>query len=115
VCRWLLELRDRCDSDVIPLTQGFLAHMVGVQRTTVTQIASKLQASGAIRCRRGRIRILDAAKLEGDACECYGRVKLLVDTISPPLVCEPALPEPGIPEPGMEAPEKVSGALGAAS
>ena len=89
VCRWLLELRDRCESDVIPLTQGFLAHMVGVQRTTVTQVASKLQASGAILCRRGRVRILDAAKLESEACECYGRVKLLVDTISPALVCEP--------------------------
>jgi CRP-like cAMP-binding protein len=88
VCRWLLELRDRCGSDVIPLTQDFLAHMVGVQRTTVTLIASKLQAAGVIRCRRGRVQILDVAMLESAACECYGRVKLLVDTISPALTSE---------------------------
>jgi CRP-like cAMP-binding protein len=89
VCRWLLELRDRCESDVVPVTQGFLAHMVGVQRTTVTQVARKLQAADAIRCRRGQVRIIDPAKLESAACECYGRVKLLVETISPGLASEP--------------------------
>ena len=68
VCRWLLELRDRCGSDVVPLTQGFLAHMVGVQRTTVTLVASKLQTAGIIRCRRGKVRILDGEKLENAAC-----------------------------------------------
>jgi CRP-like cAMP-binding protein len=77
VCRWLLELRDRCDSDVVPLTQTFLAQMVGVQRTTVTLVASRLQAAGIIRCRRGKVRVLDAAKLEHSACECYSRMKKL--------------------------------------
>jgi CRP-like cAMP-binding protein len=81
VCRWLLELRDRCDSDVIPLTQGFLAHMVGVQRTTVTLVASKLQAAGVIRCRRGKMRILDAEKLEHAACGCYGRMRDLRESL----------------------------------
>jgi CRP-like cAMP-binding protein len=77
VCRWLLELHDRCNSDVVPLTQNFLAHMVGVQRTTVTLVASRLQTVGIIRCRRGKVRILDGAKLEHSACECYSRVKKL--------------------------------------
>jgi CRP-like cAMP-binding protein len=81
VCRWLLELRDRCNSDVIPLTQGFLAHMVGVQRTTVTLVASKLQAAGIIRCRRGKVRILDAEKLENAACGCYGRMRELRESL----------------------------------
>jgi CRP-like cAMP-binding protein len=81
VCRWLLELRDRCNSDVIPLTQGFLAHMVGVQRTTVTLVASKLQAAGVIRCRRGKVRILDAEKLENAACGCYGRMRELRESL----------------------------------
>ncbi len=90
VCRWLLELHDRCNSDVVPLTQNFLAHMVGVQRTTVTLVASRLQAVGIIRCRRGKVRILDAAKLEHSACECYDRVKKLRER----LAAAPALGEP---------------------
>ena len=89
VCRWLLELRDRCDSDVIPLTQGFLAHMVGVQRTTVTLVASKLQAAGVIRCRRGKVRILDAEKLENAACGCYGRMRDLRESLRQPLFPQP--------------------------
>jgi CRP-like cAMP-binding protein len=77
ICRWVLELWDRCDSEVVPLTQGFMASMVGVQRTTVTLVASKLQSEGVIRCRRGTIRVLDAARLEDAACECYGRMRSL--------------------------------------
>jgi CRP-like cAMP-binding protein len=64
ICRWLLELHDRSDTEVVPLTQSFLARMVGVQRTTVTLVASKLQSAGIIRCRRGKVRVLDPAKLE---------------------------------------------------
>jgi CRP-like cAMP-binding protein len=75
ICRWVLELCDRCDNEVVPLTQGFLANMVGVQRTTVTLVASRLQSDGIIRCRRGKVRVLDVARLEDAACECYGRMK----------------------------------------
>jgi CRP-like cAMP-binding protein len=75
ICRWVLELQDRCDTEVVPLTQSFLARMVGVQRTTVTLVASKLQSAGIIRCRRGNMRVLDAAKLEHVACPCYGRMR----------------------------------------
>ena len=82
VCRWLLELRDRCNSDVIPLTQGFLADMVGVQRTTVTLVASKLQAAGIIRCRRGKVRILEAGKLALAACECFGHMRKLRESLA---------------------------------
>jgi CRP-like cAMP-binding protein len=75
ICRWVLELHDRSDTEVVPLTQSFLARMVGVQRTTVTLVASKLQSAGIIRCRRGRVRVLDPAKLEAAACPCYGRMR----------------------------------------
>jgi CRP-like cAMP-binding protein len=56
ICRWVLELHDRSDTEMVPLTQSFLARMVGVQRTTVTLVASKLQSAGIIRCRRGKVR-----------------------------------------------------------
>jgi CRP-like cAMP-binding protein len=71
LCRWLLQTRDRSDSDVLPLTHEFLSQMLGVQRTSVTLIARKLQAEGLIRYRRGRVEIIDRAGLERKACECY--------------------------------------------
>jgi CRP-like cAMP-binding protein len=96
VCRWLLELRDRCDSDMVPLTQGFLAHMVGVQRTTVTLVASKLQAAGVIRCRRGKVRILDPEKLEAVACNCYGRMRDLRESLCGPLYAQAEIVVPSV-------------------
>ena len=41
LCRWILQVRDRIDSDVIELTQDFLAQMLAVRRPTVTLIAQK--------------------------------------------------------------------------
>jgi len=74
-CRWLLACHDRIDSDAIPLTQEFLADMLGVQRTTVTAVARSLQNKGLIRYRRGAVDILDRAGLEAATCECYGAVR----------------------------------------
>jgi CRP-like cAMP-binding protein len=71
LCRWLLQTRDRSDSDMIPLTHEFLSEMLGVQRTTVTMLARELQDLGLITYRRGRIEIVDRGGLEGRACECY--------------------------------------------
>jgi CRP-like cAMP-binding protein len=71
LCRWLLQTRDRAESDSLPLTQDFLAEMLGVRRTSVTEVAIKLQESGAISYSRGLINILDLEKLKAMACECY--------------------------------------------
>lgn len=73
MCRWLLELQDRSDSERIPLTQGTLAELLGVRRTTVTLVAGQLEAKGAIDCRRGYMRLIDRAALERCCCECFGR------------------------------------------
>ena len=71
LCRWLLQTRDRSDSDELPLTQEFLSQMLGVQRTSVTMVARQLQTDGLIRYRRGRVEIIDRDGLEKKACECY--------------------------------------------
>jgi CRP-like cAMP-binding protein len=78
LCRWLLQTRDRSDSDIIPLTHEFLSEMLGVQRTTVTMLARELQSLGLVIYRRGRIEIKDRSGLEKKACECYetGRRKI---------------------------------------
>jgi CRP-like cAMP-binding protein len=74
--RWLLESWDRAGvGDVVPLTQEYLAAMLGVQRTTVAPVAVELQRRGLIRYSRGRIEILDPAGLEAAACDCRRAVK----------------------------------------
>lgn len=75
LARWLLLTQDRLGANVLPLTQEHLAIMLGVQRTTVTAIASELQASGAIAYSRGRITVLDAPALQRRSCECYETIE----------------------------------------
>ena len=70
-CRWLLQSADRAGGDPINLTQELLAEMLGVRRTSVTEVASKVQAAGAITYSRGVIRILDRDALLRTSCECY--------------------------------------------
>ncbi len=43
-CQWLLQSADRAANDTVALTQEFLAEMLGVRRTSVTEVASKVQA-----------------------------------------------------------------------
>jgi CRP-like cAMP-binding protein len=71
LCRWLLTCEDRVGDEVLPLTQEFLAMMLGVQRTRVTTAAQTLQRRGLIKYRRGLITVLDRPAMELAACECY--------------------------------------------
>ena len=75
LCRWLLQTADRTASERLPLTQEFLAQMLGVRRTTVTLLAQALQKKGYIKYSRGQISLLDRAGLEREACECYDVVR----------------------------------------
>jgi CRP-like cAMP-binding protein len=70
-CRWLLQSADRAAGDTVALTQEFLAEMLGVRRTSVTEVATKVQNAGVITYSRGVIRILDRAALMRMSCECY--------------------------------------------
>jgi CRP-like cAMP-binding protein len=72
--RWLLQTRDLLRSDTLPLTQEFLSQMLGVQRSSVTLVARKLQEAGLINYRRGRIHVLDVEGLQDSCCECYAAV-----------------------------------------
>ncbi|WP_411288663.1 Crp/Fnr family transcriptional regulator [Phenylobacterium sp.] len=75
LCRWMLLTHDRVRDDVLPLTQEQLATKLGVQRTTVTAVASQLQARGLISYSRGKIRVLDRPAIERCACECYAAIQ----------------------------------------
>jgi CRP-like cAMP-binding protein len=68
-CKWLLRMHDLVGVD-LPLTQEFLAQMMGVRRTSVTDVAGDLQRAGMITYSRGRIHIVDLELIRQWACEC---------------------------------------------
>src|SRR6185295_5346967 len=72
LCRWLLLSLDRLPSSELVMTQQLIATMLGVRREGSPEAAGRLQAEGAISYRRGRMKVLDRAKLGERFCECYG-------------------------------------------
>lgn len=83
LARWLLTSSDRSESDLLMLTQEFLAQMLGSRRSTVTVAAGLLQRQGMIDYKRGKIHIADRAKLEAASCECYQIVKAAYERVLP--------------------------------
>jgi CRP-like cAMP-binding protein len=71
LARWLLMAQDRMGADEFPLTQEFVAMMLGATRPTVTIVAGTLQRAGLITYHRGHVTVVDREKLESASCECY--------------------------------------------
>ena len=74
MCKWLVRMFDLAGSE-LPLTQEFLAQMMGVRRTSVTGVASQLQKEGLISYRRGKVSILNMELVQKRACECHHAVR----------------------------------------
>jgi CRP-like cAMP-binding protein len=104
LARWLLQVRDRADGDVLPLTQETFAEFLGVRRTTVTQVISKLRESGAIRSNARSSIEIDRPRLEAAACECYLLMRRRIDRIVLPEQMTP----PGHAGPGGNSSGQVS-------
>jgi CRP-like cAMP-binding protein len=77
--RWLLSTHDRVAGDQFPLTQEFLALMLGVRRAGVSVAQQALQQDGLIQYSRGSITILDRDGLEKETCECYAVIQKRLD------------------------------------
>jgi CRP-like cAMP-binding protein len=75
LARWLLMMRDRSDSDVLPITQSLLAEMLGVQRPTVTNAVREFERAGLIEGGRRQVTIRDRRGLMQASCECYQLVR----------------------------------------
>ncbi|CDF86775.1 transcriptional regulator, Crp/Fnr family [Pseudomonas knackmussii B13] len=90
LCRWLLLSLDRLPSNQLTMTQELIANMLGVRREGVTEAAGKLQKLGVIEYSRGRINVLDRARLEELSCECYAVVKKETDRLLPYVPTRPA-------------------------
>lgn len=71
LCRWLAVMSERSGDRHLVLTQEFIAHILGVQRTSIGLIAASLQAAGIISYTRGKVEVLDLERLKKCACECY--------------------------------------------
>jgi CRP-like cAMP-binding protein len=82
-CRFILMTHYRLDQDVLALTHEFLAERLGVQRTTVSAVMSKLLNRGLIKKARGGITVTDPSGLEAEACECYGRIRDMLEHVLP--------------------------------
>jgi CRP-like cAMP-binding protein len=72
LCRWLLMCHDRLDGDDLPVTHDVLALVLGVRRPGVTNALHILEGVGIVKAKRGNVRILDRARLEDEAGDCYG-------------------------------------------
>ncbi len=81
LARWLLMVQDRLETDLLPLSQEFLAQLLATRPMTVPIAARALQRSGFIEYSQGQIRILNRAELEAAACECYGHIKRAYDNL----------------------------------
>jgi CRP-like cAMP-binding protein len=80
VCRWLLVTHDKAAGD-FPATQDFLAARLGVERPTISLVANSLLRDGLITYHRGTIRILNQARLEQSACDCFSITKAVYERI----------------------------------
>jgi CRP-like cAMP-binding protein len=79
LARWLLICADRAHSNKFKMSHEFLADMLGGTRPTLSTAAGLLKEKGLIEYSRGRMHILDVARLTKASCECYQIIKNHLD------------------------------------
>lgn len=93
-CGWLLAAEDRVGRPELPVTQEYLADMLGVRRTTITRVIAGLEGRGLVHHRRGRILVLDRAGLEAAGCACHGQIRRQFAALAPGLYAIPGATPP---------------------
>ena len=74
LARWLLMIGDRV-GDNLQITHEYLSTMLAVQRTGVTEALQTLERQGIIRNTRGKIQIVDRARLIHASSGSYGQAE----------------------------------------
>jgi hypothetical protein len=86
LCRWLLLSLDRLPSNVVLMTDGLVANMLGVRQRGLKTAAEKLQREGIITYHAGRITVLNRARMERRVCACYRIVRDEEIRLLPPKI-----------------------------
>lgn len=79
--KWLLAAMSRTNGAEIAITHEQLAEMLGVGRSFVSRVTSKLRAAGTIATRRGAFIITDEQALRDMACGCTTTIEDHFDTV----------------------------------
>jgi CRP-like cAMP-binding protein len=72
LARWLLMWHDRIEGDTLTVTHDFLAQLMGVHRSAVTEALHGLEDNGLIRTTRSQVHIRDRNGLQLAANGFYG-------------------------------------------
>lgn len=72
LARWLLMCHDRVEGSVLNLTHEFLAMMLAIRRSSVTDTLKQIQGAGAVSTSRGTISVINRGRLEALAGQGYG-------------------------------------------
>jgi CRP-like cAMP-binding protein len=86
LARWMLECRDRLQTDDLSMTHEFIAQMLGVRRAGVTETAATLQHRNLVKCGRASLQIIDGPGLEAAACECFRVIRDEYDRLLGPAI-----------------------------
>jgi CRP-like cAMP-binding protein len=86
LARWMLECRDRLQTDDLSMTHEFIAQMLGVRRAGVTETAATLQQRNLVKCGRASLQIIDGPGLEAAACECFRVIREEYDRLLGPAI-----------------------------
>jgi biotin operon repressor len=79
--KWILSAIERTGASEVPLTQERLGGMLGVGRSYVSRVISRLKREGIVDVRRGHITVLDKELLIQQACSCDEAVRAHFDTV----------------------------------
>ena len=94
LCRVILMSLDRVNGHEVPLTQEFVARLLGVRREGVTEASGRLREAGVVACRRGVFAVQDRKSLEARACGCYHAARREYTRLLPILTAQDATPTP---------------------
>ena len=84
-CRWLLMWQDRLNTSELPVTQEYLSHMLGVRRSSISEVLAPLKSANLITIKRGAVTIQNSVGIKALACECYSVMKEDYASMLPPL------------------------------
>lgn len=73
--RWILTAYEHAGGQQLPITQSFLADMLGVKRNAVSRVARDFQQLGLIRTHWGKVEVLNPDFLGDMACECFSIIR----------------------------------------